>query len=480
MPTPAARRIAPALVIAGVLLAAPVAGAAPGVAAAERRAVRQEERRVVREARHHEAEARRRTREEQRSARHLARREHLAARAGEEPAASPGAASGECVLSLAAASPRVLVGETVSLSGAVTCPAAAPASAARVDIYQRSGAARPQARTLTQTPRISAGAFTATSGPLSADTVFVARLGREHARVTVQVAPAVTLTAAPAPTAAGSAASRTPRTRITFSGAVSPAAPGELVALQVSHAVTGERWRSIGWTHTAADGSYTLEHVLRTPGVTAVRTIVHAGGHLGVGVSEPLSLQGSQPQHVALTIAASADPIVAGQPVVISGTAAGGADVPVKLLARTPGGSFAVAAEGVTDEHGDYSFEQTPSEVTVYRVTDGEATSTGLQEEVAPALALAPAPATAKVSEPVTFAGTLTPAAAGLPLVLERRTRSGTSFVPIASGAVGAPPDWSIAFAFERAGEYVLRVRAPGDGRLRGTTSAPFVLDVSG
>lgn len=484
--TPAVRRhlLAPAFVIAVALFAVPAASALPSVATAERHTLRQEEHRARREQRLEEAEARRSGREERRAARELARRERLAARhdgsaAGEAPSSRQGSADGDCAVTLAAASTRVLVGESASLSGTVTCSAGVAATPAHVDVYERSGPAGLGAKALAQSAATTKGNFTMTSAPLTASTVFVARIGHRHARVAVQAAPAVTLSAAPAPSDAG-VASRLPRTKIAFSGSVTPAVGGELVALQVCHAATGERWRSIGWTHTAADGSYTLDHVLRTPGVTAVRTIVHPGDHLGVGLSETLSLQGSQPQQAALTIAASADPIVSGQAVGISGVLAGGSNAPVKLLARTLQGPFAVVAEGVTDEHGDYSFEQSPAEATVYRVTSGTTSSTGLREEVAFALVPAPAPATASVGDPVEFTGTLTPAAAGQPVVLERRGRSGVGFEPIAQGTVGAPPSYSVSFAFAKAGEYVLRLRAPGDGTHQGTTSAPFVLAVSG
>ena len=318
-----------------------------------------------------------------------------------------------------------------------------------------------------------------TSGPLTANTVFQARLGSARARVVVKVAPTITLIATPESSTSAGKASTTRRSKTHFSGTVTPAVAGRLVALQVSHAATGGRWRSIAWAHTAADGAYTIDHVLHTPGATQVRAIVHPGSHLGLGVSEALSLQGVQPQRAALTINASADPAVAGQVVQISGVAAAGPNTAVKLLARPAGGSWAVLAETTTDEAGGFSFEQTPQETTFYRVIDATAKSTLLKVPVAFAISPETPPATATAGETVMFGGTVVPAAVGTPVALEILGPAGAGFHPVATGAVGVAQEYAISYLFSAAGQYTLRVRAFGDSAHSSTVAPPFVLNVT-
>jgi len=362
----------------------------------------------------------------------------------------------------------------------VTCPADLAAPVAQVEIYERVAGSGLHTAALVQTlPAAGDGSFSTTAGPLTANTVFQATLGGVRARIAVKVAPAVTLSTSPAPETGmpAGATARTRRTKTRFSGSVTPAVSGALVALQVSSA-TGGRWRSIGWTHTNVDGTYSIERVLHSPGAETVRTLVHPRQHLSVGVSEQLSLQGVQAQRPALTIGTSADPAVEGQAVQISGVAAAGSGIAVKLLGRAVGGSWTVLGETTTGQGGGYSFEQTPPETTSYRVASATSASTVLNQRVAFALVPQPTASTATAGEPVMFTGTVAHAPSGTPVVLEALGATGLNYHPLATGAVGPAQEYSIAHAFP-AGVYTLRLRVPGDTAHSAAAGSPFALTVT-
>jgi hypothetical protein len=455
----------------------------------EERAVRAEERSTRRE---DERAIRAQEREAARSARGEAGSSETTSEAGagqstseggtpaSTPTVSPAQIERECRVSIEASSTRIKAGEAVTLSGALECPVSANAADQQVPIYQRQG---PGSFSLVGSATTEAdGSFELTPAALSRNTVFQARVGRHRARVSVKVGPAVTLSILPGATQASAAASQ-PRaqahTRTTFTGTVSPVVTGALVALQVAYGASGERWRSVAYGHVAADGSYSIAHSFKTPGLTSVRTLVHLGRHYAAAVSESLSYEVPQPQNPQLSIQASADPLVYGQSLTISGVAAGAAGQPVTLLARTAGGAFTEVAKTTTEADGDYSFMQMPLQSTYYRVSDAAAQSTALVEGVAFALTSTPPPTTAEAGQLVSFSGTLSPAPVGQVVYLEREYPSGVGFHVIGQTKVAANSEYLIEQAFDRA-TIVLRVRAPGDGQFLETTGAPFTLTVAG
>jgi hypothetical protein len=447
----------------------------------EERLARRAQRESEREARRTEREQRRSERAQRRAARIVERQERhddREAAGGESEAPTGSAQPSGCRLTIAAGSAQVLAGTSATLSGSASCATETDLASAPIEIYENTKGSRPRVALLVKTLTASGdGSFTTTSGPLTANTVFEARLGTAQASVRVRVAPAVTLTASAATetgTVAGAASTRLEKTA--FAGTVTPAAAGMLVALQIASA-TGQRWHTIGWTHTAADGTYSIERALHSPGTTSVRTLVHPRLHLSAGVSETLSLHGARPQRPGLTIATSEDPVVEGQPVQITGSAAGAPGLTVKLLGRTAAG-WTVLGVTTTDEAGGYSFETTPQETILYRVTDGTTTSKLLKQQVAFAVSPEATPATAFAGEAVTFAGAVAPAPAGTQVELEALGAAGVAFHLLATGTVGSAQGYSISHAFA-AGIYTLRIRVLGNWAHPSTSGAPFVLTVS-
>jgi hypothetical protein len=457
-----------------------------GASRAEERVARAEEREARRTARSEERAARRNTRRADDEAPGKGGETSETGEAGEAGTHPSGLPERGCHPSIEASSERITAGETVTVTGALECPTSADAADRQITVYRRQGggvrAGDADASTITTVTTSADGSYQLTPVVLDTNTVFHVRAGARSAHTVVKVAPLVTLNVA-SPPAAQTAAARghsQARALATFTGTVSPAQTGTYVALQVAYAASGDRWRTVAYGRVASDGSYSIARGFRIPGEASVRAVAHSRSPNMVGISEPVSYEAPQPQNPQLTIEASADPISDGQPVTISGLAAGAADQPVALLARTRGGAFAVVAQSAANASGEYTFTQEPLENTYYRVTDATAHSTTLYEEVAFALAAATPPSTAQVGQQLTFSGTLTPAPEGQVVYLERGYRNGGGFYVVGVGTVDAESGYQIAYTFPRAGAGVMRIRVPEDRQYEGTASAPFTITVAG
>jgi hypothetical protein len=478
----------PALVSVLALVATPPATAVARPSGAAERTARQEERAQARAQRRQEAQERHAARAQERAARRAAR--HADAPAGSEQTGSEGNAAEEpgapvvepssrgCRVTLQASAPRVLAGETVELTGALSCPSTTVTADRSLTLTDHQG--RTTAPFAAIKPVVSAadGSFTTVSPPLEANTIFQVQLGRHHARATVKVAPTVTLVA-PAPPAQSSSRTHGAHSRrVTFTGAVTPAGAAKLVALQVDEGSGEENWRGVAYARVAPDGTFAVSHSFPAGAQTRVRAIVHGPG-IVAGLSEPVTYAAVQAQNPSLTIAASRNPLSFGESLTISGVAAGAPGQRVKLLA-IGSGAPAVLAEASTGSAGEYTFTVIPSHDTVYAVRAGAVESTMLVESVGFLLAAGPAPAPVQAGVPVSFSGTVTPAVPGANVVLERRSASGSAFHPIGSAALATDGSYAISQTFAVAGTAVLRLRVPGRAGLRTTLGAPFSIDVTG
>jgi hypothetical protein len=457
------------------------------IARAEERAAQRRERQAQRSQRQAQRAEERAARAEQRASRrdngHAVERPTGEAGAGSGPSRRSAAALGGCRISLQASSNRITAGDTVGLLGSVACPTAANAAVATtpITVEQRALGAGPSSFVSVGTATANAdGTYEFTPPAIDTNAIFRVRFGRRGAHTTVRVAPTITLDS---PTAAAQTSTvhgqaRASR-RATFTGTVSPAKPGATVVLQVANSPDGEQWRSVAIGHVGADGSYSIAHGFRTPGELTIRTVVHPGRLNTPAASEPIDYEVSQPQNPLLTLQTSADPISSGQPVTLSGVAAGAVSQPVTLLARTGHGAFAAVAQTTTDSAGNYSFTQTPSANTSYRVSDADDTSTTLFEGVRYALTLTSMPTEWQTGQQVTFAGTVAPSAVGKLVYLQRRNSSGIGFHDVASAAVGADLSYTIARTFDHPGAQVMRVRVPAGVENQATASEPVTLQIA-
>lgn len=314
--------------LAAVLLA-PATASANAAARTERaaaRATRTAEREARREARQHERDER----DERREAREQGK-EPLTPTEPTTPPAEPAAPTSEsppsgCRPTLKASSSHVLAGETVTITGTLTCSTRASAAGQQVTISldERGAGSGASAAPSALGPITTAadGSFEVVSPALEQTTVFHLRLGKRGARAVVKVAPAVTLSApaaatlsavapvaAPAAGASETTGAPTPpaepaahgdtRSKVTFSGTVTPAEPGSRVALQVSYSTEGEHWRTVAFARVAADGSYAVAHRFRKAGQASVRVIAHMHGRNVNGVSPVLPYEVVQAQKPA-------------------------------------------------------------------------------------------------------------------------------------------------------------------------------------
>jgi hypothetical protein len=382
---------------------------------------------------------------------------------------------------LEASATVVTAGETVTLLGRLLCPGATGAAGESLTLYQREpGGGSGQSELATVTTGED-GSYRLTTSPLTRKSVFVVRSLLAHgARTVVRVTPRVTLDG---PAADGAQlATRGERShgrnRFTFSGTVSPARPGMLVALQREYLATGERWQTIALGRLDGEGRYSITHGFRAPGEVSIRVVVHPEGELATA-TEPLSYDISQAQTPQLTIQTSADPISPGQTATITGAAAGPASQTVTLLASTHGQAFVALAKGTTEAGGAYSFTVTPLQNTTYRVLSAGAQSTELFEGVRYALSAAAPASTVQTGVPMSFSGTVPDAQAGQPVYLERRNASGIGFHVLDGGAVGVDCSYSIAHTFAAAGSYVVRITVPAGPQTVGSTSPEFTIAVT-
>jgi protocatechuate 3,4-dioxygenase beta subunit len=336
------------------------------------------------------------------------------------------------------------------------------------------------------------GSYKLTPAAFDTNTMFRVREGAHGARTVVRVAPVITLSGPTSGVQASDQGSRARRAsrrpKATFTGKVSPTGMGTRVALQISYTAAGERWHTVAFGSIGADGSYSITHGFRISGEMRIRAVAHTGTRNVAAISEALSYVASQPQNPRLTINTSANPISYGQSVTISGVAAGAANQPVTLLARTAGSSFAVVAKATTDEAGNYTFTQAPPEITSYRVTDAATSSTVVYEPVKSVLVADAAPAAALSGQSVqsvqsgqqlTFSGTLTPAHAGQLVYLEREYASGVGYHVVEVGTVNAASGYTIVHTFYGVGTDVLRIRVPSDSEHQASTSEPFTVTVT-
>ena len=318
-----------AMLATGALAATLIAPAAASADAAARA-----ERLAQRAARTAEREARRaahqRARDERREAHEAGSTPKLASEPSAPPtgsgtkteggtaSANEGTTSG-CRPTLKASADHVLAGETVTLTGTLGCGGVQAATGQQVTISETErgigSAASAAPSALSATPAAD-GSFEVLTPALQHTTVFHVKLGKRGARAVVKVAPSVTLNApasatlsstvapvAPSSTPAGATTS-TPgtageppapaahgdtRTRVTFTGAVTPAEPGSRVALQVAYGTEG--WHTVSLARVAADGSYALAHRFRKAGDANVRVIAHMHGHNVNGVSPTLAYE---------------------------------------------------------------------------------------------------------------------------------------------------------------------------------------------
>ncbi len=386
---------------------------------------------------------------------------------------------GRCRINIALSSPLVTAGESAEVSGRLACGPHANAASQPVTLYAHAAGTAgfvPVQSTTTE----ASGAYKFTTAVENANTTFYVRShGAQSGRRRLRVEAQVTLTGPPEGTQIETGAPN----KETFSGTVTPAADvGARVILQRQNAVTGDEWHRIGIGQVMAGGTYSITHTFRVPGDASIRVLVRSDGLNIPSPSNELEYEISQAQNPSLTISSSADPIIYGQSVTISGVLAGATtSQPVTLLARTVHqAGFAPVAEVSTGAGGSYSFPaQSPVNSTLYRVKGAGQKSAVLYEGVKNVLTAEVSPTTVQAGEALTFKGTVAPDHSGHVIYLERQNANGTAFHVVQVGHVLPGSVYSIVHQVYVPGTKVYRIDIPGGPDNGRAVSQPFTITVT-
>jgi hypothetical protein len=389
-----------------------------------------------------------------------------------------------CHVSIEVTARQITAGDPVTVFGRLICEDGQSAADQIVDLDQREHSSGAPGFGLAGTATTEADGFYALTLPaLGASSVFYVRsLGARSTRTLVKVAARVTLLGSvlgTRPFIGGGHSHARPQNTVTFTGRVTPATPGAVVALQRESAARNDEWHRVALGRVDENGGYSITHTFGIPGEANLRVVVHARGQNVAGASETLTYEIYPRQNPRLTIQASADPVSYGQAVTIRGVAAGAANQPVTLLARTPGSAPVAVAKASTDGAGNYAFVESPRQDIVYRVTDARTGSTPLQLGVKYALTAVPSADTVQAGQQLAFSGSVVPAQAGQIVYLERKNPSGLGFHVVDAGIVTGDATYSISHTFCQVGAEVLRIKVPRGSGSQGAASGSFDVDVT-
>jgi hypothetical protein len=411
---------------------------------------------------------------------------------------------GRCRISINVAPPKITAGDPVVIFGRLTCRPGGREADQIVKLYHHLTGTGLPGFTYVQSVRTDANGFYEfgrADGVVETNRAWYVRShGAQSASKRIRVAALVHLSGP----AEGTQLLTGVANKVTFTGTVSPADVGARVILQRQNAITGDEWRRIDIGTVQPGGSFTIVHAFRFPGDANIRVLVRSQGRdIPSESDDVLEYDISQAQNPALTIVASADPILFGGSVTITGVLAGMAvpGRPVTLLARTAGQPFTAVAQASTDASGNYSFPaQAPTNSTFYRVVSPSPSacapaapgkicdtlryvrpvkSAVLYEGVRDVLSAQASPTTVQAGQQVTFVGSVAPNHAGHVIYLERQDASGQGFHVVQVATVNPDSTYAIAHTVYDAGTKVFRVYIPGGPENLGAASQPFTIQVT-
>lgn len=379
---------------------------------------------------------------------------------------------GQCHLSIRVEAPQIVAGEADGVRGKLNCRGA---STAPVTLYGRTVGGGSFQAIGTPTTANGAGTFQFEVPAVKGDTVlYASAAGAKSAEKLVKVAPVVTMTG---PTSGAQLVTGLPASEFKVSA---PGDGGASVLLERENPSATEEWGVIQQGQLNGNGEYTFNHRFAVAGGATIRAVVRPHGTFSArGISDESSYEISDREINNLKIAASADPISAGQSFELTGEVASTkAPVEVVLLARGRGASFQSVAKTTTVE-GKYKFTQTPAQNTLYRVMVAGKLSGVVFEGVKRVLTAAVIATSVASLQSLEFSGTVTPAQANQPVYLERKNSFGGGWhvVPALLSTNGV--DYKITHQVSGSGPESFRIKVPGDPAFETTASSPFVIQVT-
>jgi hypothetical protein len=387
---------------------------------------------------------------------------------------------GRCRVSINVAPKRIVANDPLTIWGRLSCLRPASAADKTVKLFQHVRGT--PGVTYVQSVRTDANGFyeiEKAGGDVTTNRFFLVRShGAQSARREVLVEAEVNLSGP----AEGTQLYTGHANAVTFSGTVDPADAGARAILQRQNALTGDEWHAIDRGVVQSDGTFSIAHAFRYPGDADIRVLVRSDGVNFPSRSGVLTYEISQAQNSALTIESSADPIVFGQSLTISGKLAGSdsQSQQVTLYARTAGQRYAPIAQTTTNTEGAYSFgPESPGNSTFYRVESAGKRSAALYEGVRYLLTAQVSQTQVQADAPVTFSGAVAPGHAGGIVYLERRDAKGPGYHVIQVATISEASTYTIEHRFYDTGTKTVRIFVPGDPLNAAAASQPFAIEVT-
>jgi hypothetical protein len=196
------------------------------------------------------------------------------------------------------------------------------------------------------------------------------------------------------------------------------------------------------------------------------------------------SIAGAAPIHNrALSIHATPNHVIAGEPVLIYGRLQGrhDADQEITLYHRiNPAQQFTVISRTRTNAAGQYDFPRAEGIVESNRswyVRGPVFThSQTIHERVAAEVTVNASAVSGTTRHPLTFTGQITPDHTGSRVALQVQSADGNAWHTVRIGRVGAGSDYSISYAWRTPGARNVRVAFTGDGRNTAAQSDPVTV----
>jgi hypothetical protein len=197
-------------------------------------------------------------------------------------------------------------------------------------------------------------------------------------------------------------------------------------------------------------------------------------------------ISNAAPRHNhGVTISATPNPIIAGDPVLIYGqlNLRNPANQTIRLYHRiNPNPDFTLIGVTKTDSHGFYEFTRAEDVVLTNRnwfVRGPDATHSRTVHELVAAEVSLPANQTSGyTNHPLVFTGQVTPDHADQRVYLQAQKGSSDDWTTLRSGRLGLGSNYSIAYRWRTPGERDVRVLLPADARNTAAASSPLAVTI--
>jgi hypothetical protein len=277
---------------------------------------------------------------------------------------------------------------------------------------------------------------------------------------------------------------------ILFSGHVQPNHAGERVFLQREVGNEGTDWATLKSGVLGPGSNYQISYRFRRPGLYEVRTLFRGDDRNLAAASTGATVDVQQTEVPDFTINTSLPLISYGSSATISGTlylpgtTTPEPNVSVTLWGRSIGQPFhTMGLPTITDMNGDYSFNVTPANNTVYQVRTTfrpppTRRTAVLWEGVQDVVTILASTLNGVVGGQDQFTGTVSPDKAGHAIYLQRLGADG-DWHTIEVGIVRPNSTYSFTWTFGEPGVKYFRTRVPGGPANVGGASPPVQVTVT-